>query len=334
MDPSSFASAAASLLGMTIWVTGSLYGDWDYSSRVLAELLIYELSRLRSVLQSLEVTALSVTEAIIVPKYLLICLEDVKGSINNDRLVVYAARQGMVEIVWQLLYTRAEVIQTAFAAVENGHVEVLQLLLESGLPTDLISDAGQSLLEAAKEADHSAIVNLLQSFEPNDPPRVVYSVPSEDAVDPKTPSEKAILRDKNTASPSELPSGASLVPANEGLEQSTSKFGKGKKILFTKSTGEPLADSLRAVFHELQIKEIQSKPASPQTLSCSDPGFVRNAGPTNSAVPFFLLSEPISVDNLALGSIVTDPKDRLSALAPGDISALSWLVGDLRSESV
>ena len=78
MDPSSFASAAASLLGVTIRVTGSLYGDWDYSSRVLAERLIYELSQLRNVLQSLEVTALSVTEAVTVPKDLLICLEDVK----------------------------------------------------------------------------------------------------------------------------------------------------------------------------------------------------------------------------------------------------------------
>ena len=78
MDPSSFASAAASLLGLAIQVTGLLYGDWDYSSRVLAERLIYELSQLRNVLQSLEVTALFVTEAVIVPKDLIICLEDVR----------------------------------------------------------------------------------------------------------------------------------------------------------------------------------------------------------------------------------------------------------------
>ena len=78
MDPSSFASAAASLLGMTIQVTGSLYGDWDYSSRMLAERLIYELSQLRNILQSLEVAALSVTEAVIVPKDALVCLEDIK----------------------------------------------------------------------------------------------------------------------------------------------------------------------------------------------------------------------------------------------------------------
>ncbi len=45
---------------------------------MLAERLIYELSQLRNVLLSLEVTALSVTEAVIVPKDLLICLEDVR----------------------------------------------------------------------------------------------------------------------------------------------------------------------------------------------------------------------------------------------------------------
>ncbi len=110
-----------------------------------------------------------------------------EGSINkNDRLVVYAARQGMVEIVRHLLSAGAEVIQAAFAAAENGHVEVLQLLLESGLSADIKSDAGQSLLEAAREADHSAIVDLLQSLEPHGSPRVVYSVPSEDAIYPKT----------------------------------------------------------------------------------------------------------------------------------------------------
>ncbi|KAJ2990719.1 hypothetical protein NUW58_g2812 [Xylaria curta] len=62
MDPSSFASAAASLLGVTIQITGSLYGNWEYSSLVLAERLIYELSQLRNALQSLEATALSITD--------------------------------------------------------------------------------------------------------------------------------------------------------------------------------------------------------------------------------------------------------------------------------
>jgi hypothetical protein len=78
MDPSSIASAACSLLGMTIQITASLYGEWDHSSRLLAERLIYELSQLRNVLQSLELTALSATHAVIVSKDLLICLNDVK----------------------------------------------------------------------------------------------------------------------------------------------------------------------------------------------------------------------------------------------------------------
>ena len=257
------------------------------------------------------------------------------GSINkNDTLVVYAARQGMVGIVQQLLYAEVEVIQAAFAAVENGHVEILQLLLESGLPADIKSDAGQSLLEAAREADHSAIVDLLEPFDPNGSPRVVYSVPSEDTVDLKKPSEKATPRDKNAVSPSGPPSSADLVSANEGPERSTSRSGQEDKIPFIESTGEPLAETPRAILHEPHTKEIQSIPTSPQTLSRSDSRFVRGAGPINSAVPFSLLSEPISMGKLALGSIIADPKDPLSASAPEDISSLSRLVGDFHSESV
>lgn len=83
MDPSSLAAAAASLLGMTIQITGSLYGDWgDHPSRVLAERLIYELSQLRNVFQSLEVTALSATGAVIISKDLISCLGD-----SKDRLI-------------------------------------------------------------------------------------------------------------------------------------------------------------------------------------------------------------------------------------------------------
>lgn len=82
MDPSTFASAAASLLGVAVQVTASLHGYWHHSSRMLAERLIYELSQLRNILQSLELTALSATEPVIVPKHLLVCLEDVKGHLS------------------------------------------------------------------------------------------------------------------------------------------------------------------------------------------------------------------------------------------------------------
>ncbi|KAI0422755.1 hypothetical protein F5X98DRAFT_385719 [Xylaria grammica] len=79
MDSSSFASAAASLLCRTIQIIGFLYGDWEYSSLALAERLIYELSQLRNVLQSLEETALSVADMVSPPPDdLLACLEDMK----------------------------------------------------------------------------------------------------------------------------------------------------------------------------------------------------------------------------------------------------------------
>lgn len=81
MDPDSFASAAAILLGLTVWITGSLYRHRDYSSRLVAERSIYQLSQLRNVLQSLELTALSLKQPIIVSKDLLICLHDIKDAL-------------------------------------------------------------------------------------------------------------------------------------------------------------------------------------------------------------------------------------------------------------
>ncbi|KAK5630212.1 hypothetical protein RRF57_005927 [Xylaria bambusicola] len=71
--------AAASLLCRTIQIIGFLYGDWEYSSLALAERLIYELSQLRNVLQSLEETALSVADMVSpLQDDLLACLEDMK----------------------------------------------------------------------------------------------------------------------------------------------------------------------------------------------------------------------------------------------------------------
>lgn len=112
---------------------------------------------------------------------------------------MYAARKGMVEVVGQQLYAGADVIQAAFAAAENGHVQVLQLLLESGLSADTRSEAGQSLQETAREADRGGIVDLLQSSDPPGSPRAIFSGSSEDVVCPatkdainsKTSSEKA-----------------------------------------------------------------------------------------------------------------------------------------------
>ncbi|KAJ8131341.1 hypothetical protein O1611_g2282 [Lasiodiplodia mahajangana] len=86
MDPFSFAAAVANLLGVTIQVTGLLYGNWEYPTLVSAERLIYELSQLRNALQSLEATALSITDAVNPPPHdLLICLEGVKTRLTSLR---------------------------------------------------------------------------------------------------------------------------------------------------------------------------------------------------------------------------------------------------------
>ncbi|KAM6506078.1 hypothetical protein FSOLCH5_014260 [Fusarium solani] len=78
MDPSSFASAAASLLALDIQILSSLYGDWDEGSRPLVDRLTYELTQIRTVLQALEITSLSFAEPIFDVSRLRSCLEDLK----------------------------------------------------------------------------------------------------------------------------------------------------------------------------------------------------------------------------------------------------------------
>jgi hypothetical protein len=78
MDPSSFASAAASLLALDNQILGVLYGDWDEGSRPLVERLTYELTQIRTVLQTLEITSLSVTEPIFDVSGVRVCLEGLR----------------------------------------------------------------------------------------------------------------------------------------------------------------------------------------------------------------------------------------------------------------
>src|SRR5271156_4810451 len=78
MDPSSFASAAASLLALDNQILGVLYGDWDEGSQPLVERLTYELTQIRTVLQTLEITSLSVTEPIFDVSGVRVCLEGLR----------------------------------------------------------------------------------------------------------------------------------------------------------------------------------------------------------------------------------------------------------------
>lgn len=65
MDPSCVASAAASVLASVVRVMGFLYGRWDEAGTPSAERLIHELSRLRTILQETEETALIVPVPVI-----------------------------------------------------------------------------------------------------------------------------------------------------------------------------------------------------------------------------------------------------------------------------
>lgn len=82
MDPSSFASAAASLLALDIEILSSLYGRWDDGSRPLIDRLTYELTQIRTVLQALEIKSLSFAEPAFDVFRLQSCLEDLKENLK------------------------------------------------------------------------------------------------------------------------------------------------------------------------------------------------------------------------------------------------------------
>ncbi|KAK4063530.1 uncharacterized protein Triagg1_9407 [Trichoderma aggressivum f. europaeum] len=108
MDLSLIDSAACSLLGLMLQISGSLYREWNYTSQLLAEHLIYELSQLRNVLESLEMGALSETNAVIVSKNLLICLNDVKDCIVSLESELLGRNSSNVSNASRLPFTPAE----------------------------------------------------------------------------------------------------------------------------------------------------------------------------------------------------------------------------------
>lgn len=64
MEALSVASAAANLLSLGAHIAGCLYRRWDDSSRPGSERLMYEISRLRNLLENIEVAS-SIEQAVI-----------------------------------------------------------------------------------------------------------------------------------------------------------------------------------------------------------------------------------------------------------------------------
>ncbi|PNP49783.1 hypothetical protein THARTR1_09551 [Trichoderma harzianum] len=88
-----------------------------------------------------------------------------EGSINGHTLVVYAASQGRVEIVRLLLHRCVDPYEAVLAAVKKEATGLLEKLSQWGvLPTYLSPDQRQNLVEAAKEAGQSSILDTLESL--------------------------------------------------------------------------------------------------------------------------------------------------------------------------
>jgi ankyrin repeat protein len=244
-------------------------------------------------------------------------------------LAEYAASHGLVEIVQLLLRTGVEPYAAALAAAKNGRVEVLEQLFQRGLLPDLSSNQRQrqSLVAAAKEAAQSSILDILESPGSEVSPRPVYSDQPDATGDPEPSFQKIKTQDEGASPLSEAPSKIDPVSAKSleasGLKYAQEKEGAGKGL-----AEQPLELS------ESQTKEIRSTLISSQQPSRDESRLVRSSGLNNVAMPFLLLSEPISAESLSIGSIVANPMHPMHAYAPRNASSLLELVRENRYESI
>jgi hypothetical protein len=79
MEALSVASAAANLLSLSVHIVGSLYRKWDDHSRPGSERLMYEVTRLRNLLEHIE--TVSSTEQHIIAGGLRTVFEDTRATL-------------------------------------------------------------------------------------------------------------------------------------------------------------------------------------------------------------------------------------------------------------
>lgn len=208
-----------------------------------------------------------------------------------------------------------------------GSAEVLEQLSQWGLLTRLSFNGRRSLVEAAKEAAQSSILDMLESQGLNVSPLPVYSVQLEFEVDPEALFQKVETWGEDVIPFSEAPSEIDLV-STKRLEGLGLKHAQAK----TGAREGPTEQSLK--LSKLERKEI-GPPSIPSHQSPQDESrLVRSSGLNNIAMPFLLLSEPIPAGSPGLGSIVANAKDPLCAYAPSNTSTLSELVEENRYESI
>lgn len=94
MESLSVASAAANLLSISVHIAGCLYRKWDDNSRPGSERLMYEVSRLRSLLENIEIE--SATEQPIVAGELRRSFDDTRATL----LYLLVALNGDMHYEW------------------------------------------------------------------------------------------------------------------------------------------------------------------------------------------------------------------------------------------
>ncbi|KAJ4187366.1 hypothetical protein NW767_012279 [Fusarium falciforme] len=268
---------------------------------------------------------------------------------DGTSLIMHAASRNMINILQLLIEAGpgdGDLKKAAFLAAKEGHQDVVQLLLTSGVLPNERSRDGQTLSEVAREAGFENIVALLQDTGAEALPRVVYS------------TDKVPPQDQEASTPRAAPTSSYRAPSdstNRGFEnpaqkKEESKVCGGESHYTRRAKGEDVVEEPRQ-----QAKEHTAEPSSrptplprredTETMEKTSPGSQRRSrrdvpttlrstpqskGPTS----FFLLSTPIEPEYLALGMIVADPRNPLQFYVPKQIQSLEHLTSKAQYETV
>ncbi|KAI8651288.1 NACHT domain-containing protein [Fusarium keratoplasticum] len=273
---------------------------------------------------------------------------------DGTSLIMHAASRNMIDILQLLIESGSgdgDLKEAAFLAAKEGHQDVVQLLLASGVLPNERSRDGQTLSEVAREAGFENIVALLQDTGAEPLPQVVYS------------TNKVPPQDHKASTSREAPSTSYRVPSSStsrGLESPTPKkeeskeCGEGHHTRLAKDedvveeprqeakeghTAEPSSRHTAPISREDaetrgKARRKVPSPSSERTSQHDVPTTLRSTPQSKGPTPFVLLSTPIEPEYLALGMIVADPRSPLQFYIPKQIQSLEPLTSEAQYKTV
>ncbi|KAL6355507.1 hypothetical protein LRP88_11101 [Fusarium phalaenopsidis] len=273
---------------------------------------------------------------------------------DDTSLIMHAASRNMIDILQLLIEAKpgdGDLKEAAFLAAKEGHQDVVQLLLASGVLPNERSRDGQTLSEVAREAGFENIVALLQDSGAEALPRIVYS------------TDKVPPQDQERSTPRAAPASSYRAPndsTNRGFESPTPKMEKskecGEESHHTRlAEDEDIVEEPKHQAKEKHVAESSSRPSptnredtetrektrrkapspsSERTSRRDVPTTLRSIPQSKGPTPFVLLSTPIEPEYLALGMIVADPRNPLQFYIPKQIQSLEPLTSEAQYKTV